>query len=89
MPGVRAVSRPVSLTVMHYLVVDDETRLTDLVVRYLSESGHTAEGRYDGPSGLAAARDPRLDAVVLDVMLPAWTASRCAAPCAVRASTSP
>ncbi|MEV7233522.1 response regulator transcription factor [Streptomyces sp. NPDC051020] len=55
---------------MHYLVVDDETRLTDLVVRYLGESGHSAEGRYDGPSGLAAARDPRLDAVVLDVMLP-------------------
>ncbi|UJA09713.1 response regulator transcription factor [Streptomyces collinus] len=60
----------VSLTAMHYLVVDDEARLTDLVVRYLSESGHTAEGRYDGPSGLAAARDPRLDGVVLDVMLP-------------------
>ncbi|MDF3301869.1 response regulator transcription factor [Streptomyces tropicalis] len=55
---------------MHYLVVDDETRLTDLVVRYLTESGHTAEGRYDGPSALAAARDPRLDGIVLDVMLP-------------------
>ncbi|MFB0615497.1 response regulator transcription factor [Streptomyces sp. AGS-58] len=55
---------------MHYLVVDDETRLTDLVVRYLIESGHTAEGRYDGLSGLAAARDPRVDAVLLDVMLP-------------------
>ncbi|WP_405880710.1 response regulator transcription factor [Streptomyces sp. NBC_01136] len=55
---------------MHYLVVDDEIRLTDLVVRYLSESGHNADGCYDGPSGLAAARDPRLDAVVLDVMLP-------------------
>lgn len=64
------VTRPVSLTVMYCLVVDDETRLTDLVVRYLSESGHTAEGRYEGPSGLTAARDPRLDAVVLDVMLP-------------------
>ncbi|MEU7412386.1 response regulator [Streptomyces sp. NPDC042638] len=55
---------------MHCLVVDDETRLTDLVVRYLTESGHTAEGRHDGPPGLAAARDPRLDAVLLDVMLP-------------------
>ncbi|WP_435613778.1 response regulator transcription factor [Streptomyces sp. 1222.5] len=60
----------VSLTPMHYLVVDDETRLTDLVVRYLTESGHTADGRYDGPSGLTAARDPRLDGIVLDVMLP-------------------
>jgi DNA-binding response OmpR family regulator len=60
----------VSLTGMHYLVVDDETRLTDLVVRYLTESGHTAEGHYDGLSGLAAACDARVDAVVLDVMLP-------------------
>lgn len=65
-----AVPRTVSLARMHYLVVDDQTRLTDLVVRYLTESGHSAEGRYDGPSGLAAARDPRLDALVLDVMLP-------------------
>jgi DNA-binding response OmpR family regulator len=69
-PRPAAAGRPVSLTAMHYLVVDDESRLTDLVVRYLTESGHTAEGRYDGPTGLAAARDPRLDGVVLDVMLP-------------------
>lgn len=70
-PGCPApVVRAVSLAAMHYLVVDDETRLTDLVVRYLTESGHTAEGHYDGPSGLAAARAPRVDAVVLDVMLP-------------------
>ncbi|MFD8079413.1 response regulator [Streptomyces sp. NPDC059718] len=55
---------------MYYLVVDDEIRLTDLVVRYLGESGHVVEGRYDGLAGLAAARDPRLDGVVLDVMLP-------------------
>ncbi|MFD7482532.1 response regulator transcription factor [Streptomyces mirabilis] len=55
---------------MHFLVVDDEIRLVELVVRYLQESGHSAEGRHDGPSGLAAARDPRVDAVVLDVMLP-------------------
>ncbi|MEU7054812.1 response regulator transcription factor [Streptomyces sp. NPDC046197] len=55
---------------MHFLVVDDETRLVELVVRYLQESDHSAEGRHDGPSGLEAARDPRVDAVVLDVMLP-------------------
>jgi two-component system OmpR family response regulator len=38
--------------------------------RYLRESGHTDGGRFDGPSGLAAARGPGVDAVVLDVMLP-------------------
>src|SRR4051794_7778807 len=69
-PPAEPGSRSVSLTGMHYLVVDDETRLANLVVRYLTESGHTAAGRYDGHSGLAAARDPRLDGIVLDVMLP-------------------
>ncbi|MEU0787461.1 response regulator transcription factor [Streptomyces sp. NPDC006173] len=55
---------------MHILVVEDEVRLAGLIIQYLSESGHTAEARHDGPSGLAAARDPRVDAVVMDVMLP-------------------
>ncbi|QTZ90062.1 response regulator transcription factor [Streptomyces auratus] len=55
---------------MHFLVVEDEVKLADLIVRYLRESGHTAESRHDGPGGLDAARDPRVDAVVLDVMLP-------------------
>jgi DNA-binding response OmpR family regulator len=52
------------------LVIDDEIRLVELIVRYLRESGHTADSRHDGPGGLAAARDPQVDAVVLDVMLP-------------------
>ncbi|MFG2114489.1 response regulator transcription factor [Streptomyces sp. NPDC048718] len=55
---------------MHILVVEDETRLAELIVRYLRECGHTAEARHDGPTGLQAARDPRLDAAVVDVMLP-------------------
>lgn len=55
---------------VHFLVVEDEVKLADLIVRYLRESGHTAESRYDGPGGLDAARDPRVDAVVMDVMLP-------------------
>ncbi|TXC99470.1 response regulator transcription factor [Streptomyces sp. ISID311] len=55
---------------MHFLVVEDEVKLADLIVRYLCESGHTAESRHDGAGGLDAARDPRVDAVVLDVMLP-------------------
>jgi DNA-binding response OmpR family regulator len=55
---------------VHFVVIDDEKRLVELVARYLRESGHTAVGRFDGPSGLAAARGPGVDAVVLDVMLP-------------------
>lgn len=59
-----------TLTGVHVLVIDDEIRLVELVICYLRECGHTAEGRHDGPAGLASARDPRFDAVVLDVMLP-------------------
>ncbi|MFF3060866.1 response regulator transcription factor [Streptomyces sp. NPDC057909] len=55
---------------MHILVVEDEVRLAGLIIQYLGESGHTAEARHDGPSGLDAARDPRVDAVIMDVMLP-------------------
>ncbi|MGW9044415.1 response regulator transcription factor [Streptomyces lydicus] len=55
---------------MHFLVVEDEVRLADLIVQYLRESGHTAEGCHNGLTGLDAARDPRVDAVVMDVMLP-------------------
>ncbi|WP_225848079.1 response regulator transcription factor [Streptomyces sp. HPF1205] len=55
---------------MRILVVEDEIRLAELIVRYLGECGYTAQARHDGEAGLRAARDPRLDAAVVDVMLP-------------------
>jgi DNA-binding response OmpR family regulator len=55
---------------MHVVVVDDEERLVELVSSYLEESGMTTVGRHDGPGGLAAARAPDVDVVVLDWMLP-------------------
>lgn len=55
---------------MRVIVVDDERRLVELIVSYLSESGIEAEGFYDGRTGLEAARGADVDAVVLDLMLP-------------------
>jgi two-component system, OmpR family, response regulator len=55
---------------MHVVVVDDEPRLLELVVSHLEESGFTAVGYSDGVSGLEAAREPGVDAVVLDLLLP-------------------
>ena len=55
---------------MHVVVVDDEPRLLELVVSHLEESGFTAAGFSDGVAGLAAAREPGVDAVVLDLLLP-------------------
>jgi two-component system OmpR family response regulator len=55
---------------MHVVVVDDEPRLLELVVSHLEESGFTAAGFSDGVTGLEAAREPGVDAVVLDLLLP-------------------
>ena len=55
---------------MHVVVVDDESRLLELIVSHLIEAGFSAEGRSDGVTGLQAAADPAVDAVVLDLMLP-------------------
>ncbi len=55
---------------MHVVVVDDESRLLELVVSHLVESGFTAQGYGDGITGLRAAAEPEVDAVVLDLMLP-------------------
>lgn len=55
---------------MRVVVVEDERRLNELIVGYLTESGMVARGCPDGELGLAAAREPDVDAVVLDLMLP-------------------
>jgi two-component system OmpR family response regulator len=55
---------------MHVVVVDDEPRMVELITGYLSEKHVRATGAHDGPAGLSAARQPDVDAVVLDLMLP-------------------
>jgi DNA-binding response OmpR family regulator len=52
------------------LVVEDERRLADLIVRGLREAGHTVDVRHTGSDGLFAATTGGYDSVVLDWMLP-------------------
>jgi DNA-binding response OmpR family regulator len=52
------------------LVVDDEPAIANAVVSRLRAEGLVAQAVYDGPSGVAAARQLNPDLVVLDVMLP-------------------
>ncbi len=52
------------------LVVDDEPVLAELMMMALRYEGWSVTGAADGAAALAAARDSRPDAVVLDVMLP-------------------
>jgi DNA-binding response OmpR family regulator len=52
------------------LVVDDEPDVVDLVRYHLHRAGFDVLIALSGTSALAAARDSRPDAIVLDIMLP-------------------
>lgn len=52
------------------LVVEDDQRLADILVRGLSEAGHEVAVRDDGLKGLAVVGTQPFDVVVLDWMLP-------------------
>ncbi len=55
---------------MRVLLVDDDTRLTDVLERALSEAGHSAHSVHNGPDGLQEATLGLYDVLVLDWMLP-------------------
>lgn len=52
------------------LVVDDEIRLRELLVRYLSEQGYTVQSAADAVAMDQALAKDRFDLMVLDLMLP-------------------
>jgi DNA-binding response OmpR family regulator len=52
------------------LIIDDDQALCGMLREYLETEGFAVDCRFDGPSGLEAARAGRFDLVVLDVMLP-------------------
>ena len=55
---------------MKLLIVEDETRMADLLRRGLTEEGHTAVCAFDGAEGLAMAKSYEFDVIILDVMMP-------------------
>jgi two-component system, OmpR family, response regulator len=52
------------------LVVEDESKLADLLARGLREEGHAADVATEGEQALWMAQAASFDAIVLDVMLP-------------------
>ena len=52
------------------LVVEDEPPIADVLRLYLDRAGYAVAVESDGPRGLAAVRERRPDAVILDVGLP-------------------
>jgi DNA-binding response OmpR family regulator len=55
---------------MKLLIVEDETRMADLLRKGLTEEGHTVTCALDGAEGLALARAYEFDVIILDVMMP-------------------
>jgi DNA-binding response OmpR family regulator len=55
------------------LVVEDDRTLRMALVFNLEREGYEVHSAVDGEQGLAAARDGRLDLIVLDLMLPAMS----------------
>ena len=55
---------------MKLLIVEDETRMADLLRKGLTEEGHNAMCAFDGAEGLAMAKTYEFDVIILDVMMP-------------------
>jgi two-component system, OmpR family, response regulator len=55
---------------LHVLLVEDDAKLARLTRDYLEQHGLRVTHVADGPSAIRAGRQPDIDAVVLDLMLP-------------------
>ena len=52
------------------LVVEDDSKTSDILRIYLEKGGYQVAAAYDGPAGVSKARELAPDLVVLDLMLP-------------------
>lgn len=57
----------------HILVVDDDSRIRDLLARYLHDHGFRVTTADDAPSARATMRSLAFDLLILDVMMPKET----------------
>jgi len=55
---------------MNLLVVEDESRMVELLRRGLTEEGHVVICASDGAEGLSLAHHYEFDVIILDVMMP-------------------
>src|SRR3546814_15915257 len=62
--------RPKSDGPMRILVIEDDKKTADYILKGLAECGYTADWAADGPDGLHRATSRRYAALVVDRMLP-------------------
>ncbi len=66
---------------MRLLVVEDEQPMAAMLHRGLTEDGYSVDVTGERYEAVWQATEFDYDAVVLNLMLRAWTVSRCAANC--------
>lgn len=52
------------------LVIEDDISTNEAICEYMKSAGHTILSALDGEEGLLLAKEPSIDLVVLDIMLP-------------------
>ena len=52
------------------LVIEDDINTNEAICEYMKSAGHTTLSAIDGEEGLLLAKEPSIDLVVLDIMLP-------------------
>ena len=52
------------------LIIDDDTRLVENVIKYMHDFGFKVDGAYNGIEGLEKVQSFAPDLIVLDLMMP-------------------
>lgn len=68
--GTQAVAHSLPDDAPHVLVVDDDERIRDLLVRYLQENGYRVSQARDGQAARTRLQSLAFDLIILDVMMP-------------------
>ncbi len=55
---------------MNILIIEDEVRVADIMMKYLEKEGNTVYTAYNGKDGLNLFYKEKIDVVLLDLMLP-------------------
>ena len=63
---------------MKILIVDDEKLLVKGIKYNFEQDGYTVVCAYDGEEAIKMAYDKSIDLIILDLMLPKSTATKCA-----------
>lgn len=64
------------------LLIDDEDDILEFIRYNLTKAGYEVYTARNGAEGLQQAAAHRPHLILLDVMMPTWTASKPAGPCA-------